>query len=69
MFENYISVANKWLTKYVDEHKGETILTDYDEDLNYFNAIFPLNDVTTGAIVDKKLMAYLQQINKAFKRS
>lgn len=68
IFEDDFSKTNKWLTNYVDKHKGETILTDYNEDLNYFNAIFPLNDVTASAIVDRELMNYLQRINNAFKQ-
>lgn len=68
IYEDDFDETNRWMTDYVDEHKGDTILTDYDEDLNYFNAIFPLNDVTTGAIVDKDLLSYLQKISRAFKR-
>lgn len=68
MFEDEIDVTNEWLIDYVDEHKGKTILTDYDEGLNYLNAIFPLNDVTTAGIVDENLISYLQKIHKAFRR-
>lgn len=69
IFEDNIEDTNNWLKDYVEVHDGETILTDYDENLNYFNAIFPLNDVATGSIVDKKLIHYLQKIYNAFSRS
>jgi hypothetical protein len=68
IFEDDIDRTNTWLIDYVEEHGGDTILTDYDENRNYLNAIFPLNDVATGSIVDRELMNYLQKIYNAFKK-
>jgi hypothetical protein len=67
LFVDDIKNTNKWLNNYIDSNKGKVILTDYDEDLNHFDAIFPLRDIAIGAIVDRELMEYLQRIKKAFR--
>ena len=67
LFIDDIKQTNIWLDRYIDSNKGKARLTDYDEDLNYFNAIFPLRDIARGSIINTKLMGYLQRIQNAFK--
>lgn len=68
LFQDKIEQTNKWLRKYIERHNGKTVLTDYDEDLHYLKAIFPLNDITNGTILTKDIIGYSQKIYNDFKR-
>jgi hypothetical protein len=68
LFNDEITETNSWLTNYIDEHDGKTILTDYDEDLHYLRAVFPLNDITNGAILTNEIIGFTQQIYRNYKR-
>lgn len=58
----------QWIEDYVDRHNGTVILTDFDEEKNSLNATFPLNRCIDGAILDKDVLTYCQQISQKFKR-
>ena len=67
LYEDKIEESKNWLTDYVYKHKGKTILTDFDENRNYLNAVFPLNDVTNGTILTKEIIRFSQKVYRDFK--
>ena len=68
LFEDEIENSNNWINYYVESHAGKAILTDFDENQNYLNAIFPLNDTVNGTIMSTRIMEYTQKIYRDFKK-
>ncbi len=68
LFQDKIEQTNEWLKEYINSHNGKTVLTDYDEDLNYLKAIFPLNDITNGTILTKEIISFSQKIHNDFQK-
>jgi|GEM_PF-4878239 hypothetical protein len=68
LFHDDIENSKKWIEDYVEDHEGKTVLTDFDENINYLKAIFPLNDVTNGSILSKEIIKFSQKIYKDFER-
>jgi hypothetical protein len=50
------------IKKYVESHDGKTILTDFDEELNSLNSIFPLNDCMSGQIMGRDVLTFCQNL-------
>jgi hypothetical protein len=58
-----------WIRNYVEEHDGQAILTDFDEETNSLNAEFPLGSCMEGSITNQRIMAFCQRVERKFRRN
>jgi hypothetical protein len=56
----------KWMMDYIERYDGELILTDFDEETNPLNAIFPLNGCMGGSVSDRDILGFCQRIKSRF---
>ena len=56
-----------WMLDYIAKRNGQTILTDFDENLNHLNAKFPLEQCVSGEITKNSIHGYCQQIYHKYK--
>lgn len=68
LFNDRNEDATAWLKRYVESHEGQTILTDFDEELNSLNSIFPLNDCINGNIMDRSIINFCQSLLNRYQR-
>jgi len=66
LFENDLSSSIRWMHKYINNHGGETIITDFDEELNQLNAQFPLSGCLNGNITSNDVLQYCQRVKTRF---
>lgn len=65
---NDLNTAVDWIKRYVDQHEGTAILTDFDEEINSLNAIFPLDKCMSGLLSDRSILSHCQQISRKFRK-
>ena len=64
LYKGDIKSSVDWIKNYVYDNKGNLIVTDFDEEMNYLDAQFPLNKCMSNVIDEKEILRYLQNIKK-----
>lgn len=67
LFRDNLDESVRWITDYVAKNKGELIITDFDEEKNFFDAHFPLSECLRGNITEDQIFRYCQKINRKFR--
>jgi hypothetical protein len=57
----------RWMLDYIDQRKGQVVLTDFDENLNHLNAKFPLEKCVSGEITKDSIHGYCQKIYNKYR--
>jgi CspA family cold shock protein len=66
LFEDDMNASVKWMTDYIERKEGKVVLTDFDEETNPLNAVFPLNGCIDGSVLNSDILKYCQRIKRRF---
>ena len=69
LFKDDMNKSVNWMLNYIDDKNGKAILTDFDENTNSLNAIFPLNGCLDETILSDEVFRYCQKIRRDFERN
>lgn len=61
-FDDDLRQSVKWIKDYVEKEKGKLIVTEFDEEINFLDAHFPLSDCLKGNITEDQIVRYCQSI-------